>query len=121
MMALHNNHTPAAAGPPSEAPPRIIAAALAEGEAEEREAAYATMLSAVRGSGGKEQAVALAAACAKPLIVSVLCAPASRIAATEWRRASLLLYELCTAQPLFPKDLIQDNIYDPVVRMQLLK
>ena len=83
----------AVARPPSEA--SRIAAALAEGGGEEREAAYATLEGAVRGSDGREQAVALAVACVKPLIVSVLCAPASRIAATEWRRASLLLYELC--------------------------
>jgi hypothetical protein len=52
-----------------------IAAALAEGGAEEREVAYAAVEAAVRGAPashgrGKEQALALAAACVEPLVVS---------------------------------------------------
>jgi hypothetical protein len=38
--------------------------------------------------------VALAAACARPLVVSVLCAPASRIDKEEYVRAAALLYEI---------------------------
>ena len=56
-----------------------IAAAFAEGTAEEREAAYAALETAARTSpssgSARAQAVALAAAGVKPLIVSVLCAP----------------------------------------------
>jgi hypothetical protein len=83
---------------PSEA--ARLAAAFAAGGAEEREAAYRALEEAARGSGEREQAVALAAACVEPLGVSVLCAPSSRIAVTEWRRAMQLLYEMCTLDPI---------------------
>ena len=68
-----------------------IGAALAEGTAEEREAAYATIEGAVRGGGS--EAVSLAVACAKLLVESVLCAPATKVGEAEAVRASLLLYE----------------------------
>jgi hypothetical protein len=69
-----------------------IVAALAQGDAEERERAYATVEgTAVRG--GNAQAVALAVACVKPL-VALLCAPAAKVNPTEWVRASLLLYDM---------------------------
>jgi hypothetical protein len=53
-----------------------IAAALAEGSSEERETAYTSIEATMRatassngndGSGGREQALALAVACVKPL------------------------------------------------------
>ena len=76
-----------------------IAAALADGTAEEREHALAAIESVVRGAppsgSGREQAVALAVASVKPLIVSVLCAPASKVGETEFVRASVLLCEMC--------------------------
>ena len=79
-----------------------ITVVLADGSTEEREAAYASLESTVRAaeSGGREteaereQAVALAVACVKPLVTSALCAPASRVGVTEWQRASLLLAEM---------------------------
>ncbi len=79
-----------------------IEAALAEGGAEARDAAYGKIEAAVRTAstahdGGKEEAVAFVIACVKPLIVSVLCAPASRVDEAEWVRASVLLYEMCKA------------------------
>jgi hypothetical protein len=82
-----------------------IVAALVEGSAEERQAAYGTLETAVRGalttSGSrKDDAVALAVACVKPLVESVLCAPAARVGEAEWVRASLLLYEMCKADNL---------------------
>ena len=64
-----------------------IAAGL-EGNSADRAAAYLLLERAAEAG-----AVELVAACVKPLS-SVLCAPASRIAAPEWQRASLLLYEL---------------------------
>jgi hypothetical protein len=89
--------TDAGAEKPSQA--AGIAAALAAGGAAERERAYAAVEGVVRGAafsgGGKGQATALAVACVEPLIVSVLCAPASRVGEAEWVRASLLLYEMC--------------------------
>eukprot|EP01052_Picozoa_sp_SAG31_P059831 SAG31_NODE_19079_length_612_cov_1.964912_1_plen_108_part_01 len=79
-----------------------IAAALADGDSEARETVYGTIEAAVRTAstargGAKEEAVAHVIACVKPLIVSVLCAPASRVGAAEWVRASVLLYEMCKA------------------------
>ena len=72
-----------------------IAAALTEGGAEEREHACATIEGIVRGSSAKDEAaVALAMACVEPL-VSLLCAPASRVGEAEWVRASVLLFEMC--------------------------
>jgi hypothetical protein len=43
--------------------------------------------------------VALVAACVRPLIQAVLCAPSARVGAAEWRRASLLLYDSPRARP----------------------
>jgi hypothetical protein len=80
--------------------PQALAAAFADGSAAEREAAFCSIEQALRGaahagtSGGRERAVALAVGCARPLVISVLCAPASRVGAAEYRRASLLLFEL---------------------------
>ena len=75
-----------------------LAAMLTAGGPEGREAAYATIEAAVRGSGARgeerERAVALAVACARPLIVSVLHAPAAKVAEEEWLRAALLLSEM---------------------------
>jgi len=72
-----------------------LAAALAAGTAEEREAAYANIETAATLSGGAQgEAVALVVACVKPLIVSVLLAPAAKIGQEEWTRASLLLYTM---------------------------
>jgi len=83
-----------------------LVAALAEGDAQEREAAYLSIEHTVRaetslsardrgGSGGgeKSQAVALAVTCVQPIIEKVLCSPAT--AEEEARRAALLLYEMC--------------------------
>jgi hypothetical protein len=75
-------------------------AALAQGGAEERERAYATIEGAVRAApassdSGKGQAIALAVACVRPLVESVLCAPASKVGEAEYRRAAVLLYEMC--------------------------
>lgn len=69
------------AEPPSSQLPAAegLAAALAEGGAEEREAAYISLERAAEAG-----AVALVAASVKPLTDFVLCAPASRIAAAEW-------------------------------------
>ena len=79
-----------------------LAVALAEGGAEERERAYATIEAAVGGlhGSGKGYAAALAEACARPLVVSILCAPASKIAEKEWLRAALLLSEMAKVDPL---------------------
>jgi hypothetical protein len=80
-----------------------IASTLADGTAEEREAAYATIESSVRAASTardgskKEEAIALVIACVKPMVESVLCAPASRVGEAEWVRASILLYEMCKA------------------------
>jgi hypothetical protein len=88
---------PGAEAPPSEA--TRIAAALAAGGAVEREAAYASIEGAVRAApaagGAWAQAVAFAVACTRPLIVSVLLAPAAKVGQAEWTRATLLLYEMC--------------------------
>ena len=67
-----------------------LVAALAEGDAQEREAAYLSIEHTVRaetslsardrgGSGGgeKSQAVALAVTCVQPIIEKVLCSPAT--------------------------------------------
>ena len=83
-----------------------IAAALANGTATERESAYATIEGVVRGVGS-EEVVALAVACVKPLIVSVLCAPASRIAVTECHLHARVRYGhpqlvSCTPRLLLP-------------------
>jgi hypothetical protein len=77
-----------------------LVSALAEGSAEEREAAYERIERAVRAAaseradGDKPEAVALAVACVQPLIESVLCMPASVVGADEWQRVALLLYEM---------------------------
>jgi len=63
-----------------------IAAALADGSAEEREAAYGTIEGAM-----KEQNVGRLIAGVKPLMESVLCAPASRVGGAEYTRTALLL------------------------------
>jgi len=76
-----------------------IASALAQGGAEEREAAYASIEAAVRAAppsgAAREQTVAFAVACVKPLVTAVLSAPATKIARAESTRATLLLYEMC--------------------------
>ena len=76
-----------------------IAAVLARGNAEEREAEYVKLEQKIANAGGgsssKKSVIELAAACVRPLIRSVLCAPASRVNADEWKRASLLLYAMC--------------------------
>lgn len=74
-----------------------IAAVLASGSSEEREAEYVKLEQKITSAGGssKQSAIELAAACVRPLIRSVLCAPASRVNADEWKRASLLLYAMC--------------------------
>lgn len=69
--------------------PEAVAVALAEDGAEQRLAAYSAIQTAVRD--GRTDFVV---ACVQPLIVSVLCAPASKVEAEEWRRTSLLLYEM---------------------------
>ena len=83
----------------TEAPSQKLTNALAEGGAEDREHVYATIEGAVRGapSSGScnEQAIALAMSCVRPLIESVLCAPAAKIGGAEYRRASVLLYDMC--------------------------
>ena len=66
-----------------------VASALAEGTAEDREAAYATLEGAI-----KEQNIPFLAACARPLIQSVFCAPASKVGAEEYVRAATLFYEM---------------------------
>jgi len=77
-----------------------IAAALADGSAEEREAAYAAIEAAVlraappSAAARDEDSAALVIGAANPIVRSVLCAPASRIGLEEWRRASLLLFEM---------------------------
>ena len=83
----------------------FVVAAFAEGNAEEREVAYAALESAVRaapspsvaGGGGQKknrEAVALAKACAGPIITDVLCAPASKVGRAEYVRAAVLLCEM---------------------------
>eukprot|EP01045_Picozoa_sp_COSAG04_P016866 COSAG04_NODE_1445_length_6714_cov_1.982162_6_plen_541_part_00 len=76
-----------------------IAAAFSKGTAEERERGYASLEGAVRAAppsgGGKDEAVTLAAACARALMSDVLCAPASKVNRAEYLRASLLLFEMC--------------------------
>ena len=88
----------AAAARPAAAPSAAhIAEALASGGAEQREAAYASVEGAVRAApsgAARRQTAAFAVACVKPLIVSVLSAPASKIGQAEWTRAMLLLYEM---------------------------
>ena len=66
-----------------------VAAALADGEAAAREAVYVQLEGAA-----KAQAIALLAGCVRPLIAEVLCAPASKVDAQEYRRAALLLYKM---------------------------
>jgi hypothetical protein len=72
----------------AEAAARPLSLALAQGTDEERAEAYATIEAAAR-----DGAVTLLVACVKPLI-SLLCAPASRVGVAEWRRACLLLYAM---------------------------
>ena len=77
-----------------------IAAALADGTAEARALAYESIEEAMRtASGGSSGGAAQAAlvACVRPLVVSVLCSPASRVGEAEYRRAALLLYEMAKA------------------------
>ena len=70
-------------------PKVTITAALTTGTAEEREAAYSALDSAVT-----DQSIALLIAAVQPLMRAVLCAPASKIGADEHVRAALLLYEM---------------------------
>eukprot|EP01050_Picozoa_sp_SAG11_P005349 SAG11_NODE_372_length_10036_cov_8.820871_11_plen_292_part_00 len=84
-----------------------ITAAIAGGGVAEREAAYTSVERTVREAGhpaataaANAQAVALGVPCVRPLIESVLCAPESKVGVSEWRRASLLLYEMCKLDPL---------------------
>jgi hypothetical protein len=79
-----------------------ITAAIAAHGVAEREAAYVLVEHIVREAGhpastvaAKQQAVALGVACVQPLIKFVLCAPESKVDVPEWRRVSLLLYEMC--------------------------
>lgn len=77
--------------------------AIAGGSATEREAAYCAIERAVRAAlagRGDTQAGALAIACTRPLISSVLCAPASKVGEAESRRAGLLLYEMAKLEPI---------------------
>ena len=80
-----------------EAAPQL-AAQLAGGSAE-REAAYSAIERSVssshaRSGGGRAAAAALAVACARPMLQSVLCAPASRVGAEEYVRAATLLIDM---------------------------
>ena len=63
-----------------------IHAALASDGAEEREEAYRSIEGAV-----KERNLPLVVACVKPMIESVLCAPAAKVRVEECRRANQLL------------------------------
>jgi hypothetical protein len=73
----------------------LLAAALAQGSAAERERVYRTLeTSNAAGGEDRERARAVAIACARPLMVSVLHAPASRIGEAEWLRAAVLLSEM---------------------------
>ena len=80
----------------SEQQAAAFAAALAEGGAAEREAVYAEIEQTVRASGA--EAVALAKACAPPLL-GVLCAPLAKVDAEEFQRASLLVVEMLALDP----------------------
>jgi len=76
-----------------------LAAQIASSSAEEREAAYAAIERSVasshaRSGGGRAAAAALAVACARPMLQSVLCAPASRVGAEEYVRAATLLIDM---------------------------
>jgi hypothetical protein len=77
-----------------------ITSALVNGSAAERESAYRAIEKAVReeathgDSSGPTHAHGLCTACARPLIDSVLCAPATRVRVEEARRVSLLLFEM---------------------------
>ena len=76
-----------------------IAAALADGGAEEREAACVAIEAAVlraapSAAARDEESAALVIASANPIVRHVLCAASSRIGLEEWRRASLLLFEM---------------------------
>ena len=78
-----------------------LVAALTNGSAEEREAAYVAIEAAVARSASSsgepdaaEREVALVVACVKPLIISVLLAPVSKVDQMEWTRASLLFYTM---------------------------
>jgi hypothetical protein len=67
--------------------------------AEQRESVYAGLEeSVVRGSG--EEAVALAKAATRAICSHVLCAPMSRIAVDEIRRAGLLLTDMSEQHPI---------------------
>ena len=76
-----------------------LAAALESGSRAEREAAYelvaAKIGAGVAGPVSRDDATALAVAFAPPLVAAVLSAPASKVDLEEWRRASLLLVEMC--------------------------
>ena len=58
------------------------------------------MRAASASSADRAQAVRLCVACAGPLIQAVLCAPEATVGVAEWRRASLLLYEMCKLDAL---------------------
>ena len=81
-----------------------IIAKFEAGSPEEREEAYCAVEQGVRAAWadgtGREQAGALAIACTRPLISSVLCAPASRVGEKEVQRAGLLLYEMARLEPV---------------------
>lgn len=81
-----------------------IIAILEAGSAAERGMAYCAVEHSVRAAwadgSGKEQAGALAVACTRPLISSVLCAPTSRVGVKEVQRAGLLLYEMARLEPV---------------------
>ena len=81
-----------------------IIAKLEAGSTEEREAAYCAIERAVHAAwadgSARQQAGVLAVACTRPLISSVLCAPASRVGEKEVQRAGLLLYEMARLEPV---------------------
>ena len=53
------------------------------------------MRAASASAADRARAVTLCVACAGPLIGAVLCAPEAAVGVAEWRRASLLLVEMC--------------------------
>jgi hypothetical protein len=75
-----------------------IAEQLAEGDASQRAQAFEALeevsRSAPSSRAAQEEAVALVVASIRPMIASVLMAPASRIGQDEWTAAALLLYTM---------------------------
>ena len=77
-----------------------VMATLTQGDAEARETAYASIEQTVRSGKTGKAATAFAVACTRPLIETVLCAPAARVAEAEWQRTSALLYEVARVDML---------------------